>query len=606
MTTSSLNYLLQPTTLYRYFRQQSLLIVFLALISFFSLLSEHFLAPNNILLILLGTAPLAIIVAGQTLVIITGGIDLSVGSVAALTSILAAKMMADSGHVALPPLLAMGLALIVATLIGGIHGWLITQKELSPFIVTFGSMSFIKGLALVISDGSPVSIPHGEFSWMWRIGSDVRPIPIILMIVVFVSFGYILRNTKLGRYAFAIGGNETAAMMSGVQVNSYKIRIYSLNALMAGVAGILLMTRIESGVYTIGENYALTSIAAVVIGGTRLRGGKGSIWGSLLGVLLLTSVEVGLSLLNVSSLWNATVIGGLILVAALLDVERRKLHEMLPSPRVERPIKSETDLVQVFGRMKSLITQQLPCEHVRLYMTDWDTGDLIQQDLESNERTIIDQPAHLARQVGSTRAPLWVDDLAREPKVLVEPMRTGLQSAIAVPMIHANRLVGVLELQGSYPKMFNPTTVSLLTEVTAPITPTLQDAWLLETGWFQRQVRDALRHLWDEVYLSKSDLANWAYPSEVNGLPNKLRGQALQQLLLQAVEAMGQKDHSRDQRRYQILKQTYIQGQTVDQITENLSISRRQYFYDQKEALEAVTHLVINHENLLKTSLVAL
>ncbi|MBI5930805.1 MAG: GAF domain-containing protein [Chloroflexi bacterium] len=603
MTTSSLEYLSQPARLIRFFRQQTLLVVFLALVIFFSLLTEHFAAPNNILLILLGTAPLAIIVAGQTLVIITGGIDLSVGSVAALTSILAAKMMSEAGRVSFPPLLAIGVALVAATFIGSIHGWLIAKKELSPFIVTFASMSFIKGLALVISNGSPISIPHGQFSWMWHIGSDARPAPIFLMIGIFVSFAYILRNTKLGRYAYAIGGNETVALMSGVQVNFYKIQVYSLNALMAGLAGILLMTRIESGVYTIGENYALTSIAAVVIGGTRLRGGKGSIWGSLVGALLLTSVEVGLSLLNVSSLWNATVIGGLILVAALLDVERRKLRDLLPASRIERPIKSETDLFQVFNRMKQLITQQMPCEHVRLYMTDWDTGDLIQQNLDSNQHTIIDQPTHLAKQVGDTRTPLWVDDLLHEPNMLVEPMRIGLQSAIAVPIIHANRLVGVLELQGSYPKMFSPMTARLLTEVTEPVTPALQEAWLLETGWFQRHIRDALRHLWDEIYLSKCDLANWAYAVESNGLPNKMRGQDLQQILLQAVEAMGQKDHSRDQRRYQILYQTYIQGLTVDEITDKLSISRRQYFYDLKEALEAVTHLVINHDSLLKSHL---
>jgi ribose transport system permease protein len=581
-------------------RNNVLLIALFILVVFFSLLSSHFASEDNFLLILMRMAPLAIVVAGQTLVIITGGIDLSIGSVAALTSIVAATLISSQGDSVPGHYLGIAAALVTATLIGWAHGWLITRGGLSPFIVTFGSMSLIKGLALVYSNASPITIPHGIFTWMWSLDGTLLPIPILALVLVFLGMSYLLRNTKLGRYAYVIGNNETVAQMSGVDVKRYKTQVYAVSGFLAGLSGILLMTRIESGMYTNGESYALTSIAAVVIGGTSLRGGSGGVWGALLGVLLLTVVGNGLAALNVSPLWNAAVTGGLILIAALIDVRRRKSKDGAPVIQAEHAYADAGSyLFQIFTNLKQLVTRRLACDDIRLYVVDRETGDLVQQGEAANDRTIIDQQEHLAEQVKRTQTPLWIDDLSQHHDLTFEPMKPNLLSAIAVPITYADRVVGILELQSQYSGVFNTRTADQLMELTRDIASPIEDAWLLDSGWLLRNTRDGLRHLWDEVYLGKSALAAWIYPS--NNVPPMVRGGELQQFLLNAIETIREKEaegHSRARRQFQVLHQTYIEGLTVEEITEKLSISRRQYFYDQKEALEALIHVIVNHKTL--------
>jgi ribose/xylose/arabinose/galactoside ABC-type transport system permease subunit/putative methionine-R-sulfoxide reductase with GAF domain len=581
-------------------RRNLLLIIFVALVGFFSLSSKHFASPGNLLFILMRTTPLGIVVAGQTLVIITGGIDLSVGSVAALTSIIAAKLMIGESGVTLPPVLAVAASLLVAAAIGWGHGWLITRKGLSPFIVTFSSWSVIKGLALVYSRGAPIPIPHGLFTWMWRIKPSSRFVPVLVLLLIFGAISYILRNTKLGRYIFAIGGNETVVRMSGVRVDYYKTQVYILSSLLAGLSGILLMTRIESGVYTLGEDYALVSVAAVIIGGASLRGGSGSAWGSLIGVLLLALVETGLSALDISSLWSSAVIGGLILLAALADVERQKAQETTPSIRMEHPVQSDSYLSQLMADLRSNIKQHLACEYIRLYVVDRETRDIIEQDMAKNGRMIIDQPEHLAKRVENTRQPVWIDDLSQEGDI-TQPIKPDLQSALAVPIIHADRVVGILELQSPYSSVFGETTAASLSEIARQIAAPLEDAWLLDSGWFLRHAREAFRHLWDEVYLSKCPLADWMYDYNKNTVRAHptVRGREVQKLLLSAIETVREKkagDYAPAKRRYQVLHETYAENLSVEEITKKLGVSRRQYFYDLKEALEFVVHLIINQE----------
>lgn len=578
-----------------------LLLTLLALVILFSLLSRHFASPSNILLILMQMTPLAIVVAGQTLVIITGGIDMSVGSLAGLTSIIAATLMTAETGLRLPPLLAIAAALLAATLIGWGHGWLITCAGLSPFVVTFGSYSLIRGLALVYSNASPIPIPHGAFNWMSTLVGTILPIPIVVMVLVFLGMSRILNSTKLGRYAYAIGGNETVARLSGVNVNRYKAQVYAISGFLAGLSGILLMTRIESGAYTSGEDYALNSIAAVIIGGASLRGGSGSIWGSLLGVLLLTIVSNGLGMLNVSSLWNAAVIGGLILAAALIDVKRRQAKDAPAVVRAERPRGGEGDsyLSQLYANLRETIISRLACQDMRLYLVDRETGDLIRQGAAVNDRLIITEQHHLARQVSQRLLPLWIDDIDREPSLVVERIKPNLRSAIAVPLIQAKRGVGVLELQSPYSGVFSDQTADQLLDLTRPIVPALEKAWLLESGWLLHATRDALRHLWDEVYLGKSALAAWTYTTDGanNHVNPAARGKEMQRLLLDVIEATRSKEGeglSRAGRRYQVLYQTYVEGLTVDEITDKLSISRRQYFYDLKDAVEAIVHMIVN------------
>lgn len=582
-------------------RSHMLLIIFVALVLIFSLSSQHFTSQNNLMLLLMRTAPLGIVVAGQTLVIATGGIDLSVGSVAGLTSIIAAKLMLEEDGPGLPPVVAITLALAVATGVGWGQGWLIARKDLSPFIVTFSTLSLFKGLALVYSSSAPIPIPHGEFSWMWRVVRSPRPVPILLMFLVFAALAYILRNTKLGRYAFAIGSNETVARMSGVNVAHYKTQVYMVSSFLAGLAGVLLMTRIESGSYTNGENYPLVSIAAAVIGGASLKGGAGSAWGSLLGVLLITMVDTGLSVLNISPLWSTAVIGALILLAALADVEQRKAQATVPPIRTEKPVGGTSYFLQMFGNLRQTIKSSLACDYVRLYMVDRETGDLIRHGPGEDDRAIVDHPNYLATRVMHTRSALWIDQIGQDDSVIVTPIKPEMQSAIAVPLAQADRVIGVLELQSPYGDVFSAASAAKLLDITREAATPLEDAWLLENGWLLRHTREALRHLWDEAYLSKCALAAWLYASNRrNELPLAARGKALQEILLKAIERVGEKEggeQSRPQRRYLILQQTYVDGWTVEEITEKLSISRRQYFYNLKEALEEVVHFVLERDH---------
>lgn len=582
-------------------RHNLLVLIFITLVGLFTLTSEHFLSTNNILLILMRVAPLGIVAAGQTLVVITGGIDLSVGSVAGLTSIVAAKLMLENGAFGLPPYFAIAIALIVAALIGWTQGWLITRWDLSPFIVTFSALSLVKGLALAYSEGAPIPIPRGEFTWVWRVGSSPRPLPVLLMFLIFVGLSYLLRNAKLGRYAFAIGGNETVARLSGVNVQSYKIQVYMLSSLMAGLAGILLMTRLEIGSYTNGESYPLLSVAAVVIGGTSLRGGSGNAWGSLWGVMLLIMVETGLSILNISALWSTAVIGGLVLLAALADAERRKAQEKIPPLRTTEPLDTDSYLLHIYTNLRQTIREHLACEHTRLYLVDRETDDIIEQGLVKDDRTIINHAHHIAKHVERTQTPHWLNDLEQEQTILVHPIHTDLKAVLAVPLINADHVVGVLELQSPYSNVFSETTAARLSALVEQYLIPLEDAWLLDSGWFLRHTREALRHLWDEMYLGKCALAGWYFSADTTReTPPTTRGQELQQVLLAAIDAIQEKeggDLYRNKRRYDVLHLTYVEELPVEVITERISISRRQYFYSLKDSLEEVTQYIISREN---------
>ncbi len=591
----------QHTQTLHLLRKYAQVIIFVALIVVFSLSSENFTSTNNILLILMHAAPLGIVVAGQTLVIITGGIDLSVGSVAGLTSIVAAKLMLAGNTITLPPFLAISVALMVAAAIGWMQGWLITHRHLSPFIVTFSTLSLVKGLALVYSRAAPIPVPHGEFAWLWRIGSSARPVPVLLMFLVFAGLWYILRNTKLGRYAYAIGSNETVARMSGVNVARYKTYVYVFSSLLAGIAGILLMSRIETGAYTNGESYPLISIAAVVIGGASLRGGSGSAWGSLLGVLMLIMVDTGLGILNVSPLWSTAVVGALILLAALADAERRKAQETTPPPiRTEQPADGDSYLMHLYADLRRTIKQHFACEHVRLYLADRETGELIKQGTSLDDRTIISRSQHIAKQVEQTRTAIWLNDLHQEDSLRVDALHEDLKSVIAVPILRGNRLAGILELQSPYGNVFNEATAARLQELTRQIAVPLEDAWLLDSGWFLRHTREAFRHLWDEIVLGRSALAGWLFATAIPGeeVHPATRGQELQQILLNTIDAVRTKegDQTRSKRYYDVLYLTYVEDLPVEVIIERLSISRRQYFYSLKDALAAAVHCIMSYD----------
>ncbi len=583
-------------------KNNALFVTFVILFVIFTLASEYFATVNNLFLILTQLAPLGIVVVGQTLVIITGGIDLSVGSVAALTSIIAAKLMLTGEGLGLTPLFAIIIALGAATAIGWLQGWFIARQDLSPFIVTFGSLSLIKGFALVYSNAAPIPIPRELSHAIWRMGSASRPLPILLLLIVAVLISYVLRNTKLGRYAFAIGSNETVTRMSGVRVDSYKIQVYMISSFLAGVAGILLMTRIGSGVYTNAEDYGLLSVAAAVIGGTSLRGGIGNVRGPILGALIIVMIDTNLGLFRVSSLWSTAIIGGFIIVAALADRIRQRSQEATPRVYPGNFQDQASYYAQIRSRLAAMIMQQTACEHVRLYMVDRQTNDLVEQSLDTDDRVIIDQANHLAKQVEETRLPERIDSWNDETAFLITPIHPDFdcRSAIAVPIMVEHRFIGVLELQSPYENVFTERTAFQLTEITQHLAQPLENAWLLDSGWLLRHTRDAFRHLWDEVYLGKCGLANWLYSlPEAPHTSIAVRGVKLQQLLLRFLEVIRERESqssSGGKSRYEILNWTYIQGLSTDEVVEKLFVSRRQYFYDLKDALDAVAHLLVNQD----------
>ncbi|MGI8897528.1 MAG: ABC transporter permease [Pyrinomonadaceae bacterium] len=279
-------------------------------------LTPHFLTISNLLNIAEQATIIAIIAVGMTFVIITAGIDLSVGSVLAFAGV----VMASALHQGVPLPVALLVGLGIGLVCGLVNGLLITIGRLPPFIATLGMMSVARGTALMFTEGRPVS----GFSEGFRslaTGEVLRvPTPVIIMIVVYASAYFILGRTKLGRYTYAIGGNEEAALLSGINVKLYKTLVYGLAGMLSGLAAILLTARLNSAQPIAGMNYELDAIAATVIGGTSLLGGEGTVLGTLIGALIMAVLRNGLNLLGVSSFIQQIVIGSVIIVAVMIDM----------------------------------------------------------------------------------------------------------------------------------------------------------------------------------------------------------------------------------------------------------------------------------------------
>lgn len=263
---------------------------------------------------------IAIMAVGQALVIITAGIDLSVGSVLGLTGVITAVLMNHGFGIAL----AVLIGLCAAILCGVLNGLLITRAQLPPFIATLGMMSIARGLAFGLTGGETIRNLPPEFLAVGQGTLGAIPIPILVMIVVALVAGYFLKATTWGRYIYAIGGNEEAALYSGLNVRKIKLSVYLLSGLAAGIAGILFTARFGVGQSTAGLGYELDVIAAAVIGGVSLSGGRGTILGTIIGSLLMGILRNGLVLLNVSEYWQEVAIGLVILLAVILDRRSKK------------------------------------------------------------------------------------------------------------------------------------------------------------------------------------------------------------------------------------------------------------------------------------------
>ncbi|KUN73042.1 transporter [Streptomyces canus] len=285
-----------------------------------SALSGDFLTTDNLLNVGVQAAVTAVLAFGVTFVIVSAGIDLSVGSVAALSATVLAWSATSHG---VPVLIAVLLAVVTGIAAGLVNGFLIAYGKLPPFIATLAMLSVARGLSLVISEGSPIAFPDSVSHLGDTLGGWL-PVPVLVMVVMGLLAAFVLARTYIGRSMYAIGGNEEAARLSGLRVKKQKLAIYALSGVFAAVAGVVLAARLSSAQPQAADGYELDAIAAVVIGGASLAGGTGKASGTLIGALILAVLRNGLNLLNVSAFWQQVVIGVVIALAVLLDTLRRK------------------------------------------------------------------------------------------------------------------------------------------------------------------------------------------------------------------------------------------------------------------------------------------
>jgi ribose transport system permease protein len=296
-------------------RRFGIFIASLLLVVVLSFLSNSFLTVSNLLNIARQVSINAIIAAGMTFVILTAGIDLSVGSVLAFSGAIIAGLL-STGQ---PLLVGISAGLLLGAVLGLVNGLIVTRGGVQPFIATLGMLTIGRGATLVYTDGRPITGLPDAFVWLGAGDVGRVPVPVIIMALVFVAAYVVLTQTVLGRYIYAIGGNEEAARLSGVNVTLYKTLAYVLSGVLAATSGIILTARLNSAQPTAGGGYELDAIAAVVLGGTTLAGGEGSITGTLLGAFIIGVLNNGLNLLNVSSFYQQVVKGVVILLAVLLD-----------------------------------------------------------------------------------------------------------------------------------------------------------------------------------------------------------------------------------------------------------------------------------------------
>lgn len=298
-------------------------IVLVILVVLLSALSPSFLTTNNLMNILRQVSINGMIAAGLTLVILTGGIDLSVGSILAFSGAIMALLM----QMELPFVVSIIVGFGIGVVFGLLNGLLVTRAGVQPFIGTLVTMMFLRGATLVLSNGKPITVPANSvspvFAWLGR-GSVIGiPVPIISTIILYIVLAYVLNQTKFGRHLYAVGGNEKASKLSGVNTKRVKTIAYMICGITAFFASIVVTSRLASAQPTAGEGYEMDAIAAVVLGGTSMAGGEGSILGTLIGVLIIGVLNNALNLMNVQSYYQQIAKAIIILIAVLLDRKKK-------------------------------------------------------------------------------------------------------------------------------------------------------------------------------------------------------------------------------------------------------------------------------------------
>ncbi|MFZ7240248.1 ribose ABC transporter permease [Avibacterium avium] len=307
------------TKLKNFLIEQRSILALIVLIVIVSSINPNFFTMDNLLNILRQTSVNAIIAVGMTFVILTAGIDLSVGSVLALTGAIAASLV----NLDLSIFIVIPLVLLCGTLLGGISGVIIAKGNVQAFIATLVTMTLLRGVTMVYTDGRPISLGFSDvadqFSFLGTGYLFNIPFPIWLMAMIFLVAWYILKHTPMGRYIYALGGNESATRLSGINVDKVKIFVYAVSGFLATVAGLIVTSRLSSAQPTAGVSYELDAIAAVVVGGTSLMGGKGRIFGTLIGALIIGFLNNALNLLDISSYYQMIAKSIVILAAVLTD-----------------------------------------------------------------------------------------------------------------------------------------------------------------------------------------------------------------------------------------------------------------------------------------------
>ena len=313
-------------------RKYAIIVILFGMIGLLSVLTEGtFLQPQNLINVVRQMSVIAMLAIGLTVVIISTGIDLSVGSIVGLSAVVATSLAQSPDATNLmypglnvPVVVPFAAGLLVGAAAGFTNGFLIAKFRIAPFIATLGMMTAARGLALIYSDGRPISKLTPEFNFIGQGAPFGIPVPIILLGVVVIGAHLLLNNTRFGRHVYALGGNEQAARVSGINLTRVKIGIYTFSGLLAGLGGMILAGRIGSGNPQLGTGAELDAITAAVIGGTSFSGGIGTVWGTIVGALIIGSLNTGLDLMNVSPFTQQVVKGVIIVLAIIIDERKNR------------------------------------------------------------------------------------------------------------------------------------------------------------------------------------------------------------------------------------------------------------------------------------------
>lgn len=296
-------------------RKYATLFILVIFLIAMALLSDRFFTFKNLTNVGRQISLNAILALGMTLVIISGGIDLSVGGVCALGCCVCAKILNSTGS----SLLAIAVVLLIGLAVGAFNGFVVSKTGIAPFIVTLSTVSIIRGITLVMTNASPMPISNAAFKFIGQGTLLGIPFPIYITLILAIITAFVMNKTVFGRYVYAIGGNERSAVVAGIQVKKVKISVYMVSGFLAAFTAIIYTSRLSSGVPSLGDGFEMDAITAAVIGGASLAGGQGHIWGTMIGAVIIGILNNALNLLNINSYFQDIVKGVVVLLAVLFD-----------------------------------------------------------------------------------------------------------------------------------------------------------------------------------------------------------------------------------------------------------------------------------------------